>query len=170
MRAILQEYGTPGGLILDAPCGTGRLAPTISERGRFVGLDASGSMLAAARDKQAGALFQGDLLRLPFQAASFDTVLCCRLLHHLKTQAELESTLGELMRVTRGTLAASFWDSLSLAALRRKLPFVRQPAHRAPFPKRWIEAAVQSAGGEVLAWKHSARYFSQQTWFVARKR
>lgn len=170
VRAILSRYASPGGLVLDAPCGTGRLAPAIGEQGRFVGLDASGSMLSAACSKGAGALLQGDLLHLPFQDASFDTVLCCRLLHHLKTQAELASTMKELLRVTRGVLAGSFWDSHSLAALRRRLPFVRQPAHRGPFPKRWIKAAVQAADGELIAWKHSARYFSQQTWFVARKR
>lgn len=169
VRAILGEHMTPGGLVLDAPCGTGRLAAAIGQHGRFVGLDSSPSMLGEARGKSDGGLLRGNVNQLPFASGSFDAVLCCRLLHHLKTRAELETTLSELLRVSNALVAGSFWDAHSLAALRRRLPFVRKPAHRAPFPKAWITECVQAAGGRVIAWKHSARYFSQQTWFVAQK-
>ncbi len=170
VQAILDEYSPPGARILDAPCGTGRLFESIRQHGEFVGLDSSGSMLAQAQGKGAPRLLLGDILELPFQENSFPTVLCCRLLHHLKTQAELECCLEELMRVSGGIVAGSFWDAHSLAALRRRLPFTRQPAHRVAVPKSWILQAIERAGGEWLAWKHRSRYFSQQTWFVARKR
>jgi ubiquinone/menaquinone biosynthesis C-methylase UbiE len=169
VREILSQYAPQNSRILDAPCGTGRLAAAISKHGCFVGLDSSASMLAEAHDKSAGALFRANVNQMPFEGNSFDAVLCCRLLHHLKTRQELERTLGELLRVSRGLVAGSFWDARSLAALKRRLPFVRKPAHRGPFPKQWIAECVQAAGGEVIAWKHSARFFSQQTWFVAQK-
>jgi len=170
VQRILKQHLTGPGLVLDAPCGTGRLAQAITEQASFVGLDSSPSMLAEAAGKKPGPLLRADVNRMPFASECFDAVLCCRLLHHLKTRAELETTLAELLRVSRGIVAGSFWDSSSLAALRQRLPFVRRPVHRRAFPKSWIRDALQAAGGELIAWEHSARFFSQQAWFVAQKR
>lgn len=161
-----------GAWILDAPCGTGRLRPGLARRGRYVGLDVSSAMLAAARAEagEPGTWLAGDLLRLPFRDASFDAVVCCRLLHHLREPAALEAVLAECVRVSRALVLASFWDSSSLPAWRRALLPGTRPPRRLARPRAEIARALEHVGAEVLGWKHSLRFVSRQAFVVARKR
>jgi SAM-dependent methyltransferase len=136
-----------------------------------VGLDVSSTMLAEARKTDTrAALLLGDVSRLPFPDARFDAVVCCRLLHHLAEPAALALVLGELVRVSRGLVIASFWDAGSLPAWRQTL----FPSARAP--GRWarsradLEQAFARAGAEVVGWKHSLRFVTRQAFVAARKR
>jgi SAM-dependent methyltransferase len=158
--------------ILDAPCGTGRLRAALAPHGRALGLDASPAMLAEARARAgSGApLVAGDVLRLPFRDASFEAVVCCRLLHHLEHDADFERALGELVRVSRRLVIASFWDADSLPAWRRALfPGGRAPRRHAR-RRADVAAALARAGAEVAGWSASLRFVSRQTFVVARKR
>jgi SAM-dependent methyltransferase len=157
-------------LVLDVPCGTGRLGDAIEARARYVGLDVSLPMLAAARASGRDALLSGDARRLPFQDGVFDAVVCCRLLHHLHEGEELERVLGELVRVTRGLVIASFWDAASLPEWRRRVLPEGRPPRRFARAKRVLERALVRAGASVVEWRHSARFLSRQTFVVARKR
>lgn len=101
----------PGDVVLDLACGPAnqllqiaRLHPEAS----FIGLDASASMLALARDNlaQAGAanisLRYGDISSLDGVAdASVDCVLCTMSLHHLPDTAQLAQTMRQIRRVLR---------------------------------------------------------------------
>ena len=167
--AILRTHAPHAKSVLDAPSGTGRLRAGIERAHLYTGLEVSAAMLERAREKSPARLVQGDVTRLPFADGSFDAVLCCRLLHHLRTQAELEAVLTELVRVSSGIVAASFWDAASLAAWRRRLPFTRSPRDRVTHPKARIEAAVRASGARIVRWHHSLRYLSQHTWFVAER-
>jgi len=116
----------PTGFVLDAPCGTGRLAPVLTGHGTLVGLDANRPMLErAAGAGSAGGWVQGSALALPFADRSFDAVVCCRLLHHLRDRGELERGVRELVRVSRRLVVASFWDAASWPALRVRLGLKR---------------------------------------------
>jgi SAM-dependent methyltransferase len=162
-------------LLLDAPCGAGRLHGVLARRGRYVGLDASRSMLSQARsasvaDSAEHMLLCGDVTRLPFRDSSFDAVVCCRLLHHLGGDAALEQALSELVRVSRALLIASFWDAGCLPVWRRALLPSRRAPRRFARPRAALAAAVWRAGAEVVAWKHSLRFVSRQAFVVARKR
>jgi SAM-dependent methyltransferase len=66
----------PGGVVLDAPCGTGQYFPLVAAAGRrVVGIDQSGGMLQQARARGiAVALHQIGLQELRF-AAEFDAVM-----------------------------------------------------------------------------------------------
>ena len=134
----------------------------------YVGADISQAMLAAAPP---GELVRADVRALPFPDASFDLVLCCRLLHHVESEAELGELITELLRVSGRFLVASFWDSGSLAAwrARARLARGRHPEGRVARPRREIAALVRAAGGEVLSFHHSFRFLSQQTFFLARR-
>lgn len=71
----------PGALILDAGCGNGRHAVPLARAGyRVVGLDSSGTLLAAARRAACGSrrprFVWGSYAKLPFEPGSFDAVLC----------------------------------------------------------------------------------------------
>ena len=100
---LLPLCGEPPATILDAGCGTGRHVLPLAERGyRVAGLDMSRAMLAQARSKSTvpPGLVQGNLLALPFPAASFDAALCLESpLAYLQTEPELRAALDSLRRV-----------------------------------------------------------------------
>lgn len=162
----------PQACVLDAPCGTGRLRARLARHGRYVGLDVSRAMLAAAHANEArgAALLAGDVEHLPFRAESFDAVVCCRLLHHIGEPTALARVVAELVRVSRGLVIASFWDADSLPAWRRRLfPGARAPRRHA-WPRTALAAAFERAGAEVLAFEHTLRFLARQTFVVARRR
>jgi SAM-dependent methyltransferase len=154
---------------LDAPCGTGRLRETLRAASpHCVGLDASLDMLREGANPLS---VLGDTACLPFAARSFDLVLCCRLLHHLD-QTSLERTLFELCRVAREFVIVSFWDASTWHAWRRRTGLrrtAREP-QRSAIRKDTLAAAFERAGAEVLLYRHSLRFVSQQAFALARVR
>lgn len=140
------------------------------ERGceSYVGVDASLAMLREAAEPSR--LITADALRLPFRAASFEAVVACRLLHHLGEASERRAILSELARVSSRLVIASFWDAASWHALRRRLGWRKDTSTRRSISKVQLERELESSGLRVLTWKHSLRYVSQQTFFVAEKR
>lgn len=90
----------PGERVLDAGCGTGRYARRLSASGATVtGVDTDLEMLASARLKSPSAtLVEGDLMALPFAAASFELSVAVTVLCFL---ADPQRAVSELMRVTR---------------------------------------------------------------------
>lgn len=78
---LLDRVGSRRGeSVLDIACGTGvvaRLAEQRGHAGRLVGIDLNTAMLAVARAKSATVEWvEGSALDLPFNANSFDVVLC----------------------------------------------------------------------------------------------
>ncbi|MEW6073214.1 MAG: class I SAM-dependent methyltransferase [Planctomycetota bacterium] len=166
-----QRVREPGAIVLDAPCGAARLRPAIEAGGtRWVGLDASPAMLAAAC--AAGRpLLVGDVSALPFADGAFDAVVCCRLLHHLAEEAAFRRAVAELVRVSRFLVVASFWDSRSLAAWRSRA-FPRRDGRvpgRVTHARERVREAFAAAGAEVIEFRPAWRFLSRQTFAVARK-
>ncbi|MEM7307390.1 MAG: class I SAM-dependent methyltransferase [Planctomycetota bacterium] len=166
VERLLARTELAGARILDAPCGTGRLAAGLRPRASaLVGLDVSRPMLAEARAAGVDAV-QGDVRQLPFPDGSFDLVVCCRLLHHLAERSELDAVVRELVRVSRGLVAASFWDQSSLPGLRRRLG-TKKGRGRVARTRRELSEAFDAAGAEVQSFAHSFRWVSQQTFALA---
>jgi ubiquinone/menaquinone biosynthesis C-methylase UbiE len=100
-----------GDLVLDLACGPANQLMQIAQLNpdvRFIGLDASPTMLECARGTLARAqtrnveLVQGDMTRLiNLDAASMDCVICTMSLHHLPNRAALHATLREVRRVLK---------------------------------------------------------------------
>ena len=106
----------PGQAVLDVACGTGVVARTAADRmggrGRVVGLDLNEGMLAVAGRLRPDIEWrQGDAAELPFEAGSFDAVLCQAALMFFPDRA---GALREMARVATpgGTLAVQVWDRL----------------------------------------------------------
>ncbi|WP_392542248.1 class I SAM-dependent methyltransferase [Oryzobacter telluris] len=97
---LVREAG--GAHVLDAGCGTGRMARYVADRGFAVsGVDLSPGMLAMARrDHPDLDVREGSLTDLPFEDAAFDGVLLWYSLIHL-TADELPGALDEAFRVVR---------------------------------------------------------------------
>jgi len=89
-------------LILDVPCGRGRLLRACADRApgaRLFGVDVSGEMAAQACRGVAGAAVQvASVYDLPFRAETFDLVLCHESFMHFD---EPRRALAELCRVSR---------------------------------------------------------------------
>ncbi len=108
LAAALAETTTGGHtpLVLDAPCGTGRITEWLLELGcRVIGADIAGPMLAVARSRCARfgdrvAFVQADLEGLALPDRCVDLVTCIRLFHHITTEQRAR-ILKELARVTR---------------------------------------------------------------------
>jgi len=159
-------------LVLDVPCGAGRLAAVLAAHGSYVGVDLSPAMLAEARkvDASSLALLRGEIQRLPFADGSFDAVVCCRLLHHVREPEHVADVLRELCRVSRRLVVASFWDAGTLPAWRRRVLPGEREARRFAHGKVDLESALAGTGADVIAWRHHLRFFSRQTFLVAEKR
>jgi SAM-dependent methyltransferase len=126
---FLRDHLGEGRSVLDAGCGAGRFGVAIAQTGsRVTLLDLSPEQIRIARAKleehgvsaRAAGLLVGDICRLPFPDASFDTTLCYgAVLNYLF--ADAEAALRELVRVTRpnGWLlasASSRWGVLRFVA------------------------------------------------------
>ena len=94
----------PGLSLLDVGCGSGKWQARLAARGVVtVGLDLMPGMLQAARGAGAGLeprpqLICADAQAMPFQAATFDRVLCSGVLYHV---ADCRRALAEMRRVLR---------------------------------------------------------------------
>lgn len=100
LLVALAEYVGPGGSVLDAGCGPGRLLTTLIALGLdLTGCDLSPEMVAIARREHPGRRFDvADLRALPYADASFAGVVAWYSLIHTPTD-DLGGPLGELARV-----------------------------------------------------------------------
>lgn len=117
--------------LLDVGCGTGHhLAEARSEGHEVAGVDGSLEMLERARRLNPGAdLRQADVERLPFEAESFDVVLCVEVLRYLP---DVRRCVGEMARVLRpgGTCLVTASPRFSLSGY----PLVNRLATAFPLP------------------------------------
>jgi SAM-dependent methyltransferase len=151
IRCILRGLeGVPaGGVVLDAPCGTGILHEPLEARGyKVLGADISRAMLDVARHRAtARGWVRADLERPPFRAGSFDAVVCNRFLMHLPSVTRV-AVLRALASVTRGPLVVTvchpYTVKSGLRALRR---LVGGRAKRSPrLTRAELQAEVDAAG------------------------
>jgi ubiquinone/menaquinone biosynthesis C-methylase UbiE len=147
-----------GRTILDVGTGTGRAALALAVRGGVVtGVDASAEMLAVAerRARTAGidvTFVQGDAHGLAFPDASFDAVICLRVLMHTP---DWRQSLAELCRVARTRVVFDYPSITSAAALQAVTRHVahafgaRVEAYRV-FSDRAVRAALARSGFRIV--------------------
>lgn len=92
--------GFEGNLIVDAPCGSGKIIPMLYKENLLaVGIDSSREMLKRCPRIPNLGLIQGDIRCLPIQDESAKIVLCNRFLHRIPPMYHKE-TLREISRVS----------------------------------------------------------------------
>jgi SAM-dependent methyltransferase len=150
-RAITRALSSVprGGLILDAPCGTGILVPMLRRLGfRSVGADIGQAMLEVARERGHDlGLMRADLECPPLRPRSVDAVVCSRFLM-LLPPATRPVVLSALAAATRGPVVATVCHPYTYkSAVRRLRRFVGLATKQPPrFTRRALEAEVLSAG------------------------
>jgi SAM-dependent methyltransferase len=150
-RALARALeGVPtGGLVLDAPCGTGILSEFLRRRGfRVLGADISPAMLAVARQRGAAlGHVRADLEHPPCRPQSVDAVVSSRFMMHLPpdTRTRMFRTMAD---VARGPVIATVchpytWKSFQRAVRRR----LGGSAKRSPrLTRRELATEASSAG------------------------
>ncbi|HXJ34563.1 MAG TPA: methyltransferase domain-containing protein [Candidatus Eisenbacteria bacterium] len=97
-----------GGIVLDAPCGTGILADFLRGQGfRVLGADISPAMLEVAKER--GPVIghvRADLERPPLRPGSVDAVVSTRFLMHLPPEIR-PRVLGGMARLANGPVVAT---------------------------------------------------------------
>ena len=91
-RPILEDWiANTRGYGLDAGCGAMPYADLLADQGRScVGLDTSAKMLARAAQGASGravTIQRGDIRAIPFEAGTFDWLVCTRVISHLRDPA-----------------------------------------------------------------------------------
>jgi ubiquinone/menaquinone biosynthesis C-methylase UbiE len=140
----------PIGLLLDLPCGAGRLFPLLrSHATGVVESDWSFPMLelnARDHDRAARAYVRCSALRMPFRDRCMDVAVSVRLSHHIDDPKEREQHLRELFRVAdRGVLVTYFSHHSFKNVLRRlRAPFTGKRPKNTMVPKRVAQIAADS--------------------------
>jgi glycosyltransferase involved in cell wall biosynthesis len=140
-----------GGSLLDVGCGPGMLWPYLEPFRpgfRWVGLDATEAMVAAARELFPSVpVHYGDAGDLPFADGSFDVILLRHVLEHLP-QWLLRRALGEALRVAAKAVCVDFYLA-PVAAGQRRTRRVGEGFLETRWTVADIVAPVQQAGWHV---------------------
>jgi SAM-dependent methyltransferase len=167
-RCLVQLIGgiPAGSLVLDLPCGTGRVTRLIAEAGhRVIAGDSSLAMVEATRahllprfPELTAQVMDARDTRLAGQCV--DAVVCNRLLHHLPDAASRIAVLQELARVSRGPVIVSFSCSFGLdVVIQRSMRRLqgRQLRHYHPislqqFRSEFVAAGLQPVASRSVLW------------------
>ena len=171
-----------GQRVLDVACGTGVLAREalrrVGPQGSVTGLDRNQGMLATAKRQQPGIAWQQGMAEaLPFEASSFDVVMCQFGLMFFESR---KKALQEMWRVLRrnGHLAVAVWDiaehspgyAAMIALLHRLFGKDIADELRAPFAmgdKATVQALFEEAGirtADIQTVNGTARFPSIASW------
>jgi SAM-dependent methyltransferase len=138
-----------GGVVLDAPCGTGILADFLRGQGfQVLGADISPAMLEVARER--GPVIghvRADLERPPLRPGSVDAVVSTRFLMHLPPEIR-PRVLGAMARLANGPMVATVCHPYTVKSLgravRRALGRKAKQSPRLTRPE--LEQEVAAAG------------------------
>ncbi|MGQ9653661.1 MAG: class I SAM-dependent methyltransferase [Thermodesulfobacteriota bacterium] len=148
-------------LVLDIPCGAGRLAgPWVEANMDYVGADVSLSMLGLAREVIPGSsLLCADAGQLPFRAGLFDAVTAVRLLHRIRDRDVRVRMLKELARVTHGPILVTYYLRWNIRGVQRWL--------RGGYPGLTLRGIMLDAccAGLEVSRAVPLRRWTQQEWF-----
>jgi SAM-dependent methyltransferase len=173
-RALARALaGVPrGGLVLDAPCGTGRLFPVLHRLGyRTVGADIGHAMLEVARGRAHGlGLLRADLEHPPLRAGSVDAVVSSRFVMLLPPHIR-PAVLRGMAELTHGPLVVTVCHPYTFKhlfrVLRRALGSTTKRSPR--LTGRALRADIRAAGLELERLIAVAPMFSE-VWVVVLRR
>jgi ubiquinone/menaquinone biosynthesis C-methylase UbiE len=174
MRGLAALSGAgPAERALDVACGPGLLTLALAARCRAaVGIDATGEMLALAREEAArrgaanAAFCSGDAERLPFPSASFGVVACRAAFHHFPRPA---AVLSEMARCLAPGGRALIADMVATGdperdRARDRVERLCDPTHARTLPAAELEALLADAGLELVERRTSKLHYDLDEW------
>ncbi len=152
---VLREI-KKGSLVLDVPCGTGRLAPLILQRGfKWLGADISFEMMDVARGKTGGPKnvvgnVRLDSERMPFKSESIDCVASIRFIYHVPTREGRVSILREMRRISKVGVIIDYNYPNPIRVLYRKIGrLIRYPKRKRRLTMGEIASELSEAGLKI---------------------
>ncbi len=159
--------GAPAERIVDLPCGAGRMRVLLGARcRRLIQADLAAAMLRRRAHSEDWCL-QASALCIPLADECLDLAFCLRVVHHFAHREERVRLLGELGRVSRRWVLASFFDAHSLPVLRDRLR--RRQRILTPQSPAGFRAEAAAAGLRVVAIRHRRRLLSKQVLVLLEK-
>ncbi len=174
-----------GSLILDLPCGAGRLTECLARHGyQVVAADSSPGMIELARrnwltlvtnepELSAKATFHiQDVMATAYEDDTFDAVVCNRLIHHYPEPELRQAALRELARICRGPIVVSFFDLWTVDGIRNYASLCcRRPLYwdRCPVSRSRIVSEAEVVGLNVERFLSTRPLISPQTYAVFRR-
>lgn len=166
----------PGAMILDAPCGTGRISRLFLQHGlKVIGGDISGQMMAVARKRTSGlngemTFCRMDLTRVPLRDGAVSGAFSIRFLPHIPPSERI-LMLGELRRISRKWVVISVSIANPWHRLRRKIrDWLGLPKPvRYPVTFRDIESELRQAGLRIVRKSWTFPILSEQILLVCEK-
>jgi ubiquinone/menaquinone biosynthesis C-methylase UbiE len=112
-------------LVIDIPCGTGRMTEMLANGDRYVvGVDVSKSMLLVAKSRLKGNanvdLVLCDAEQLPFKDNVSNLILSVRLMGHVPPSVRAK-IISEFSRVTKGCVIIAFYTPLSIMGIIKRI-------------------------------------------------
>ena len=163
VRRMVAKYATPNAPILDAGCGTGLNLRHLPEGS--VGVDINPRNIALLQQRLPNhTVLEGDVEALPFDDASFGTVLCTEVIEHIPDPS---AALAEYRRVLQpgGVLIGSVPARSAIWKLR----FLSSTCpHSEPFHNEYLPNEVREmlTGWQIESLRYSLLHFN--VLFVAR--
>ena len=176
IEEILGDLRIPaGGLVLDAPVGTGRFVQLLGRYDvRLLGIDVSDEMLeqARVRGKTDGMFAVGDLTKLPIESSSVDVALCIRFAH-LVSRSTLRAAMREFARTINlggvliigarleSSTAKSIHQNRVHALMKRRkrvVQFRRGRSNSRPHSRQWLLRTLHKLGFEAIGQKEVTEY------------
>lgn len=151
-------------LVLDSPCGAGRITRGLLAAGlKPIVADYSPWMVRESLPGSAGGV-RLDAMKLPFRDRAFPASVCFRFLHSVPPVLRL-AAIRELGRVSE-IVVLNYLNALSVRNLRLFLFGAKQKRGRVTEPQAVAE--VESAGLKVLRCVYKARFLFEDFVVVAR--
>jgi ubiquinone/menaquinone biosynthesis C-methylase UbiE len=165
-----------GSIVMDAPCGTGRLSTLYLSNGcTTLGADISGEMIQVARRRTAGWAGQVhfgrmDFVQLPLADHSVDAVFSIRFLPHFPPEERVRM-LREFSRVSRKRVVISLSISNPWMRFRRRIKewLGHDKPVRHPVTLDSIRAELKRAGLKEVARFWTVPFLSEQVIFLCER-
>ncbi len=142
------------GLLLDLPCGGGRLTPALAPFSDTI-IEADVALGQVLHSKQnpvsdtAQAWMTASALNIPLRDNSVDGSVCCRLNHHLPDANDRDQLVRELLRVSKRFVIMTYFDYYSVKNTIRRI--------RRPFNKKLPKMTMTHRRLTELASEQNAR-------------
>ena len=176
-RAIRRAFAgiLRNAIVMDLPCGTGRLAETLLEQGfHVVGIDISAAMLHVAERKleRFGSRFEtlvSDVHELARkQQAVYDVALCARVLMHFPLEEQI-TFLRSVAHLTKGRVVFTQSLSTPYQRLRRRVKRLlgNPPSAVYPITDEELKALLAGAGLREVRRSRPLPFLSEAMFVIA---
>ena len=171
VRRALAVTGAQRAIVLDVPCGAGRLTPLLQPvSSRLLACDYSRAMLRQFQRAHRAPCLVGSALELPFADRAFDVVFSARLSHHIASDERRADYLREIMRTSSRWVIVTIFDRDSLKSRLRKLSrrFTGKRGKNT-VARGDLEAIAAAAGFRIAAGLPLSRLASGHVFYVLQR-